>query len=527
MNAILQILCLITIGLRHVFAANILYLSPVPTTSHFIWNRALVNGLAAQGHNLTVVSNDLDKFPPKNAHYIYLEKTYEEFETGEETFDLVSNNNEGIVDSLNLLYDWCHVASVGMSKSKGFQTLLNYPDDFKFDVVIHDFTCGSFLLGFLEKFNYPPVVSVTAFNYPPYSIDIIGGHKHFAYVPFYLLQYDTNMNFFQRVYNMGIHLLDKYMRQYTANDKTTELMRQNFPYKLPHVNELEAKNVLMLINVHPSIDFPEPLSPNTIPVGGLQIKEGKPLPIEQENFIKAGKKGAILFSLGTMIQSELLGPENIKMFLNAFGQLPEYNFLWKLQADAIPKEVKIPKNVMTSPWISQNDVLANPNVKLFFTHGGLLSTHEASWHGVPMLGLPFHADQFINLGKGKALGISESIDFAQLSTQYIRDNLLKVLNNPSYAKKAKIISKRFQDQPEKPLDRAVWWVEYIIRNPNPEHLQSPVMKMGFLQANEYDIVIVVTLSMALIACFGTKAVCKLLKLFKTKKNIENIKKKQN
>lgn len=119
---------------------------------------------------MTVVSNDLDKSPPKNAHYIYLEKTYEEFETGEETFDLVGENNESIYDGIKLMYDWCHVASVGMAKSQGFQTLLNYPDNFKFDIVIHDFTCGSFLLGFLEKFNYPPVISVTAFNYPPYSI---------------------------------------------------------------------------------------------------------------------------------------------------------------------------------------------------------------------------------------------------------------------------------------------------------------------------------------------------------------------
>lgn len=132
-------------------------------------NRALINGLAAAGHNLTVVSNDLDKNPPPNAHYIYLEKTYEEFETGEQQFDLVSDT-QGILEGIDLLYDWCHVASIGMAKSKGMKSLLNYPDNFKFDVVIHDFTCGSFLLGFLKKFDNPPLVHVTAFNYPPYSI---------------------------------------------------------------------------------------------------------------------------------------------------------------------------------------------------------------------------------------------------------------------------------------------------------------------------------------------------------------------
>lgn len=52
----------------------------------------------------------------------------------------------------------------------------------------------------------------------------------------------------------------------------------------------------------------------------------------------------------------------------------------------------------------------------------------------------------------------------------------------------KIRSKRFRDQPEKPIERAVWWTEYILRNPNPVHLQSPVPKIGFLRSNLFDIV---------------------------------------
>lgn len=37
---------------------------------------ALANGLAARGHNITMISPDLAKNPPKGVHHIYLEGIY-------------------------------------------------------------------------------------------------------------------------------------------------------------------------------------------------------------------------------------------------------------------------------------------------------------------------------------------------------------------------------------------------------------------------------------------------------------------
>lgn len=51
----------------------------------------------------------------------------------------------------------------------------------------------------------------------------------------------------------------------------------------------------------------------------------------------------------------------------------------------------------------------------------------------------------------------------------------------------KITSDRFRDQPEKPLDRALWWINWVLRNPNPEHIKSPTLKLGFIRSNIYDI----------------------------------------
>lgn len=58
------------------------------------------------------------------------------------------------------------------------------------------------------------------------------------------------------------------------------------------------------------------------------------------------------------------------------------------------------------------------------------------------------------------------------------------------------LSKRFQDQPEKPLQRAIWWIEYILRNPNPKHLRSPTIELGFIAANSFDVISLAVISIA-------------------------------
>lgn len=106
-----------------------------------------------------------------------------------------------------------------------------------------------------------------------------------------------------------------------------------------------------------------------------------------EKFISAGEKGTILMSLGTNMKSNMLGDAILKNILETFKKLPQYNFVWKFESEISELPVEPSTNVMISKFLPQNDILAHPNVIAFVTHSGLLSTQEAFYHGVPMIGI--------------------------------------------------------------------------------------------------------------------------------------------
>lgn len=186
-------------------------------TFHILYrNSALLHALAEKGHNLTILSVDLPRSHenvPANAHYIHLEKAYDVYKEDE------VNNTETEVDlsayidiaplkALPMFYDYSWKTVSLMFQSKGLQQLLSYPRDFKFDLIICDYSNGPYLLAFAHYFNKPPIIGISAFHNPPITLDFMSNHYFPAYVPFHSTSYSPKMNFWQRFHNTLIFALD-------------------------------------------------------------------------------------------------------------------------------------------------------------------------------------------------------------------------------------------------------------------------------------------------------------------------------
>ncbi|KAG4074385.1 hypothetical protein HA402_000364 [Bradysia odoriphaga] len=419
--------------------------------------------------------------------------------------------NMSPVEAIEPVYSFSTLACQGIKHSStGLQTLLNYPKNFKFDLIIYDYTLGPCLLGFLHRFDYPPLIGVTAFNNPPYTPNIVGGHSHFSYQPYLTSKFNNKMTFWERIYNLYLYAVDHYYREYELLPVLEQISKDIFGANYPNVKTLEQRTQIALISTHPSMDFADALPPNVIPVSCLQIVNPKPLEHEINDFITAGKKGSVLFSLGTNIKSKDLGLAKQKAIVDAFKQLPQYNFLWKFEGDNFPFELS--SNVMIKKWLPQNDILNHPNIKAFVTHGGAMSTCEATWYGVPTIGIPFLVDQYTNVHKSVTAGVSEWIRFADLTATELKTKLEKVLTDPSYETKMTIRSRLLRDQPEKPIDRAVWWIEYLLRNPDASHLRTPTIEMGFILSNSLDLYAILLLAFLLVSVLASYLVMKLCRL---------------
>ena len=66
----------------------------------------------------------------------------------------------------------------------------------------------------------------------------------------------------------------------------------------------------------------------------------------------------------------------------------------------------------------------------FITHGGLSSVLEATYHGVPLIGLPFGTDQKLNMNRAARDGYGVKIDWLDLSEDTLFAALETILKDP-------------------------------------------------------------------------------------------------
>lgn len=125
---------------------------------------------------------------------------------GSDRNDIMSRHEQNAFSAVVSTYKFGSLACEGVTNSKGLQRLLNYPSNFPFDLVIYDCTSGPCLLGFLYKFRVHRLISVSAFNSPQFTSELVGGNKYQA--THFALNYGFEMNLIERVMNFAVHSFD-------------------------------------------------------------------------------------------------------------------------------------------------------------------------------------------------------------------------------------------------------------------------------------------------------------------------------
>ncbi|KAB0798956.1 hypothetical protein PPYR_06836, partial [Photinus pyralis] len=213
-----------------------------------------------------------------------------------------------------------------------------------------------------------------------------------------------------------------------------------------------------------------------------------------QELLDNAESGFIYFSLGSNVKSKDIPIDLRETILETFAELP-YMVLWKFEAENLPNR---PKNVFISKWLPQQDVLRHRNIKLFVTQGGLQSMEEAVYSGVPMVVMPFFADQGYNAKAIVYKGMGLSVDYANLKKEEFRDKVLEVIREPRYRNRVKELARLALDQPMTGMERAVWWTEYVIRHKGAEHLNSPIKDFPWYKYLLLDVLVVLVASLMVV-----------------------------
>ncbi|XP_063226038.1 UDP-glycosyltransferase UGT5-like [Bacillus rossius redtenbacheri] len=452
-------------------AANILGLLVIPSPSHHIWNRSLMLALAARGHNVTVLSADEDKSPAANyTQYV----VHEAYDYEMDVLEIAHDTPFGSVDSM---FEWSETVCRKTMSSRGARDLLSRAADTSFDVVIADATCADCQLGFVHAFGNPPLIGVTAYSHPTWLSYMTGNPHNPAYIPELTTTFGDSMSFPQRLYNTLLHLYTLYRIHCSYLPRVDAMTRRFFGEGFPAVGDVRNNASLAMVNTQVGFDQPRPLVPAVVDVGGLHIGPSKPLPQHLKKLMDEAANGFIYFSLGSNIRSDALPAERRQVFLDAFSRLP-YRVFWKWESDSLPGQ---PDNVVVAKWMPQRDILAHPNILLFVSHNGLLSTQEAIFCGVPIVSVPFFADQKINANKARAKGFAERVEYKTVTADQLLTTIQKVINDPRYKENAQRLSRLMKDRPDSPLERAVFWTEYVIRHRGAPHLRSAAADLPWHQ----------------------------------------------
>ncbi|VEN36938.1 unnamed protein product [Callosobruchus maculatus] len=473
----------------------------MPAPSHNFLSKAVFKALAEAGHDVTVVTCFHEDNVPNGGKWreILLKDHYEKFTKHFGAMNFFEQGSKLSFHFLNLYKMVLQMTEQPLAHPE-VQKLIKSGE--KFDVVI--------VSQFMNEAHYmlaahfdAHLVALSTIGSSSWNNYLVGNPSMPSVDREMILNHPKKMNFLQRLTNTLFTITGYLIRTFYLLPSHADLTKRYISEKIDFYNELHNVS-LVLLNSHPSVSDPKPHVPSMIEIGGFHVGAPKPLPEDLKKLLNEAKHGVIFFSMGSNIKSKDLPAEKRNAILNAFSKRKE-TILWKFEDDSLPGK---PKNVIIRKWFPQQDILAHPNVKVFWTHGGLLSTTETVYHGVPILATPIFGDQAMNAQRAKDNGYALVLPFTELTEERLNKMLDEIVSNTMYRENVKVRSKIMHDRQVPPLDEAVYWVEYIIRHHGAKHLRMWYTDMPWYQYYMVDVFLSI-FSVIFVGLYTIKKLCSL------------------
>uniref|UniRef100_A0AAY5F0Q5 UDP-glucuronosyltransferase n=2 Tax=Electrophorus electricus TaxID=8005 RepID=A0AAY5F0Q5_ELEEL len=462
--------------------------------SHWINMKVLLEELHSKGHDITVIrpssSLYITEHPDMYTSIViedgidnisnffeeYLNKTMavQRGEASVLTFLKIQMGFLSMISNAHLLS--CNIVSRIIEDKE----LIKRLQDERYDLVLTDpAMAGGVVLAHYLKL--PLVLNVRW---------ITSGEGHFAiapsplsYIPVPGTGFSDKMSFLQRVKNSIFSMIILFQDRFMVGPHYKALCKKYFNKDCDIVSLLQEADI-WLMRLDFVFEFPRPTMPNVAYIGGFQCKPSQPLSEDLESFVQSsGEHGFIIMSLGTLVNS--LPVDTADKIAAVFAKLPQ-KVIWRHLG---PSPSTLGNNTLLVKWMPQNDLLAHSKIKAFVAHGGTNGVQEAIYHGVPVLGIPLFFDQSDNLMRIQAKGAAIILELSQLNGHTFKQTLMKLLTDNSYSTNMQRLSSLHRDQPMKPLETAVFWIEYVMRNKGATHLRTQSYRMPWYSYHSADVLL--------------------------------------
>ncbi|XP_041848037.1 UDP-glucuronosyltransferase 1A1-like [Melanotaenia boesemani] len=447
--------------------------------SHWVGIKAIAQEMGRRGHQVTVVIPEFSMRMGPGKHYntITFPVPYDQAvidhlmslnkDTLKKSTEPFLERIQSKFSQFQRIFNFIHIT---VEKLLFNTSLISHLEQQNFDAVLTDpmIPAGSLIA---RKLGIPTINLLRGI---PCGLDLTaaGCPAPSSYVPRFFTGYTDKMNYKERIINTLVSLVEPLFCRllYWKFDN----IAYQFLEEEVGIAEVLSESDIWLQRIDFTLEFPRPLMPNIILVGGINCNVRNPLPQDLESWV-SGKHGFVVFTLGSMVSDM---PEEItSIFIEAFRQIPQ-KVIWRYTGN-VPGNIS--DNVKIMKWVPQNDLLAHPGARAFITHAGSHGLFEGLCHAVPMVMVPIGGDQPDNAEKMASRRAGVVLDITSVTTEIIIQGLNEVINDTRYKENMEKLSSLHKDRPIEPLDLSVYWTEFVMRHKGAKHLKAAVHGLNWFQ----------------------------------------------